>query len=257
MKTNRHSLVIPAAFLTIALFLAGTLPLTAQQSDPAALEIIRRIDAQQTADTSASRISMHVYPNIHSGESRDYYIESFGKGDDVSYMEFIAPRSIKGMKILSTDEEVRVYFPSTGRVRRITGSGRGGSVGGVGGDFSYEDMGGGSLEENYTFSLLSESSSEWALEGLPTDPESSYNRVVFFIDRELDLPVKIEYYTPEDGHRKTMIAENFTVVDGRNTATLITMTNHRELKKTVLKFHSISFDVAVDDKLFNPQRFYR
>ncbi len=257
MKTNSNSRTMPAAVLALALFLTGTLPVAAQQSDPAALKIIRRIDAQQTADTSASRISMHVYPNIHSGESRDYYIESFGKGEDISYMEFVAPRSIKGMKILSTDEEVRVYFPSTGRVRRITGSGRGGSVGGVGGDFSYEDMGGGSLEENYTCSLLRESPGEWVLEGIPTDSESAYNRVVFYIDRDLDLPVKIEYYTPEDGHQKTMTAENFTMVDGRNTSTLITMTNHRELKKTVLKFHSISFDVAVDEKLFNPQRFYR
>jgi hypothetical protein len=161
------------------------------------------------------------------------------------------------MKILSLDEEVRVYFPSTGRVRRLTGSGKSGSVGGLGGDFSYEDMSGGDRVNDYAFTLLSETETEWKIEGVPTDEDISYSKVLFYIDRQKLLPLKIEYFTEEDGHTKTMTADRIEKVSGRHTPMLITMENHEDRKKTVIKVHETDFDVNPPDRYFNPTRFYR
>jgi len=220
--------------------------------------IMERVDAAQYAENSMTKMSMHIYDSIHSNTSRDYYIQSLSrKGDQETFMEFVAPRSIKGMKILSLDEEVRIYFPSTGRVRRITGSGKSGSVGGLGGDFSYEDMSGGDRVSDYEFTLLEESGSQWKIEGIPIDEDISYSRVLFYIDRQKLLPVKIEYFTAEDGHTKTMQADRIEKVSGKFTPMLITMENHEEQKKTVIKVHETDFTVNPPERYFNPTRFYK
>jgi hypothetical protein len=73
-------------------------------------------------------------------------------------MEFVEPRSIKGLKILSIGDDTWLFFPSTGRVQKIAGTSKEDSVQGVGGDFSYEDMGGGTFDENYNFTLVSSDS---------------------------------------------------------------------------------------------------
>lgn len=251
------------ALLSAVLLLAGGLAAGSAQS-PGNTEagkgraIMERVDEAQYAESSMSKMSMHVFDSLGSGDSRDYYIRSLSRGgDEESFMEFVAPRSIKGMKILSLGDEVRVYFPSTGRVRRITGSGKSGSVGGLGGDFSYEDMSGGDRLEDYTFTLLADSASQWTVEGIPADEDISYSRVLFHVDKRKLLPVTIEYFTAEEGHTKTMTAERVEQVSGRYTPMLISMVNHEERKKTVIKVHEIAFDVNPPERFFNPARFYR
>jgi hypothetical protein len=230
-------------------------PQTAAARD--ATEIMRTVEEQQDAETSAMRISMHVYDRLGSDESRDMYIESYGRGEDESYMEFVSPRSIKGLRVQDLDGEVRVFFPSTGRVRRIASGQKSGSVGGVGGDFSYEDMGGGSLLEDYEFTMLREERDAYVIRGVPTDSESSYEHLIYYVEKDRNVVTRVEYYTPEDGHEKTMTADSFERIEGRLVATQITMENHRKHRKTVLRIHDARFDVDLDDRYFNPNRFYR
>ncbi len=251
-------LFLAAALLLITLAAGNSAAQSIDGASQRGREIMKRVDEAQYAESSQSKMSMHIFDSIHSSESRDYYIASISrKGEKESFMEFVAPRSIKGMKILSLDEDIRVFFPSTGRVRRITGSGKSGSVGGLGGDFSYEDMSGGNRIEDYDFTLLSETPDTWKIEGIPTNPDISYSRVLFFVDREKLLPVKIEYYTEKDGHEKTMTADRVERIDGKYTPTLLTMENHEDAKKTVIKVHEIGFDIDPPERYFNPTRFYR
>jgi hypothetical protein len=245
-------------YVAIAVLMVSVVFGAFAQSSDNARTIMERVDEAQYAETSMTKMSMHIYDSINSSDSRDYHIQSLSrKGDKESFMEFIAPRSIKGMKILTLDEEVRIYFPSTGRVRRITGSSKSGSVGGLGGDFSYEDMSGGDRVEDYRFSLLSETGALWKIEAIPSDEDISYSKVVFHIDKQKLLPVKIEYFTEDDGHTKTMSADRIEQVSGRYTAMLITMKNHEEQKKTVIKVHEVQFGVNPPERYFNPTRFYK
>lgn len=222
-----------------------------------ATEVMRRVSEAQDADTAAMRISMHIFDSLETNESRDLFIESYGRGDTESYMEFVAPRSIAGLRIQDLDGEIRVFFPSTGRVRRIASGQKGGSVGGVGGDFSYEDMGGGDLLDEYTFAMVSETGDTWVIRGVPTDPDSSYDYLVYTIEKERLVANRIEYYTEDNGHEKTMTAQTFQTIQGRLLATELTMVNLRKQRRTVLRIHQAAFDVAMDDRLFNPNRFYR
>lgn len=220
-------------------------------------EIMRQVEAGQKAKTTAMRLSMHIFDSLEAAESRDLLIESYGRGESASYMEFVAPRSITGLRILDLDGDIRVFFPSTGRVRRIAGGQKSSSIGGVGGDFSYEDMGGGSLMENYSFSLVEELPDRYIIRGETRDPDSSYSHVLFTVTREPLVVRQIEYFTRARGLEKTMIAEKVQFLQGRQVATVIKMINHRERRRTELRIHQVIFDSPIDDRYFDPNRFYR
>lgn len=222
-----------------------------------AVDIIRRVDEKQATQSSKAKMSMIVYPNAGDKKDyRDFRILSYGKGDDESYMEFIYPKSIQGLRILSLGDDIWAYFSSTGRVRKIAGKSKSGSVGGVGGDFSYEDMGGGSFEESYSFSMLEEGRSEWIIRGVPKKDDISYSKILIYIDKDLYLPLKIEYFKDGD-HTKTLSMEDIKRISGRETATRMEMVNHIENSMTMIIIHEAQYDVPIDSKYFTPSRFYK
>jgi hypothetical protein len=224
-----------------------------------AAEIIRRVDEKARSETSETEMSMIVYPNARDDrDHRDMTVLAYGRGEDDSYMEFLSPRSIRGLKLLSVGDDQWVYFASTGRRRKIAqgSESKKESVRGVGGDFSYEDLGGGSWEEKYLFSIRESDRSGWVLEGRPTRDDSVYDRVAVHVDNAY-LVSKVEYYTEEEGHYKDLILEDVRNIDGRDVATRMTMINHDKRSKTVVLIHDARFDTALDGKYFDPARFYR
>ncbi|TVR93646.1 MAG: outer membrane lipoprotein-sorting protein [Spirochaetaceae bacterium] len=222
-------------------------------------EIMERVEEQRRSESSRSRMTMLVYPDANSERDvREFNIITYGRGQDDSYMEFVSPRSIQGLRVLDLDGATRVYFPSTGRVRNITGRSRSGSVGGVGGDFSYEDMGGGSLLETYgEFQLKEEQGDVYVVSAVPTDPDSSYSRVILYVDKDTYTTSRVEYFENGSEPSKVLTTSRVRVVSGRNVPTEMVMENLERRSRTVIRIHDIAFDGPVDARLFHPNRFYR
>jgi len=104
-----------------------------------ALSIIRKVDEMGKTTTSVVKMSMLTFPYSEDNSNyRDMKVLAYGKGDDDSYMEFISPKSIKGLRILSREGDQWVYFPSTGRVRKIASKSKDKSVQGVGHEAEYD-----------------------------------------------------------------------------------------------------------------------
>lgn len=219
--------------------------------------LMNRIDAKQRSETSWTRMSMSIIPGEGGGSTRGYRIESFGRGESDSYMVFLEPGSIRGLRILEAGDDLRVFFPSTGRVRRITGDGKGGSAGGIGGDFSYEDLGSGSYGEDYRLSLEGSDEAGWVIRGVPTDPESSYTHLLFYVDKQNERVLRTEYFNEEEGHIKTLIFEGYRDIQGVETPSRMEMTNHGTGQKTMVTIEAAQYNLAIDEKYFNPNRFYR
>ncbi len=223
-----------------------------------ALTIVRKVDENQRSDTTKQEQALLVYPSAHNdSDRREFSVLSYGRGNEYSYMEFISPRSIKGLKILSVKEDRWVFFPSTGRVRKIAGESKKQSVQGVGGDFSYEDMGGGTIEEKYNVRFLKEEAGSFLIEGTPKDKDSAYVRVVLYIDKNKYLATKIEYYTKDEGHYKDLLLSDFKVLGGRETATRLEMINIVKERKTAVLVRAVQRDIPIDEKYFKPDRFYK
>jgi hypothetical protein len=54
-----------------------------------------------------------------------------------------------------------------------------------------------------------------------------------------------------------MTADRIEKISGRYSPMMITMENHEDQKKTVIKVHETAFDVDPPQRYFNPSRFYR
>ena len=244
---------------TILVTLLFVLTLSQAYSDDNALSIIRKVDEKQWIETSKSELGMLVFPDAHNEKTvREFKVLSYSRGNEESYMEFLSPRTIKGLKLLSKGDDQWIYFASTGRRRKIASSSQAKkqSVRGVGGDFSYEDLGSGTLEEKYTFTALKNTKNEWILEGKPKKMESVYSRIVVHVEKSNYLVHTIEYFTEEEGHCKDLIMEEVKVISGKETATRMTMINHGRDSKTVVILYWAEYDIPIDEKYFNPARFY-
>ena len=227
-------------------------------ADTEAIRIIREAERRNQSETSKAELSMLVYPDAEdSGNVREFKVISYGKGEEDSYMQFIEPRSIKGLSILSKGGDQWVYFSSTGRVRKIAGKSKKQSVRGVGGDFSYEDLSPGSWEEKYVFRIADQDSRLWVLEGTPKQRDSVYSRIRVSIDKNNYLTNKIEYYTEDEGHYKDLEMGEVRLLGGREVPTRMVMRNYDKNSKTVIITHAMQHDVPIDDKYFNPTRFYK
>jgi len=242
-----------AAFAILAA--AAGLPLAALED---ALAVIREVDKRQRVDTSLTRTDMRIYPDgSNEKDFREFLIEGYERGDSESCREVLEPRSVKGLRILSIGDDTWLYFPSTGRVRKIAGTSRGESVQGIGGDFSYEDLGGGRFEEKYEFRLTSSDSRSWSLEGTPRKPDGVYSRLMIRVSRERYRMESIDYHTDKDGHLKTLAFLEYKLLGGRDTATRLVMTNHRKGSRTVVTILSADYGMPIPDKLLNPTQFYK
>lgn len=249
VKKNRLLL----ALLALGVFFWGLVVLAAEE---AAVDILRRVEEKQAAETSVSQMGMFIYPDAGADEHRGFEVLGYSKGDEEEYMTFKAPRSIKGLTILSKGDDQWIFFPSTGRVRKIASKSKDQSIQGVGGDFSYEDLSAGKWEEKYDFVIAGNTDEQWVLAGTPKK-ESSYSKVTISIDKKKLIIIKVEYYKEKEGHFKDLIMDEIKMLDGRETATRMTMVNYDKNSKTVIVIYDAKYDVEIDDKYFNPTRFYR
>jgi outer membrane lipoprotein-sorting protein len=239
----------------VCLLLAGPLLTAAAQS---AAEIISRVDARQSARTEVAELTMTVFDNANDpGSSRSFRVQSYSRGPEEQVMFFREPRRIAGMAILSRDEGQWVHFPSTGRVRRLSGAAKSRSVSGVGGDFSYADLGSGTWGEDYRFTLRAESAESWTLEGLPRSDDVAYSRLVMSVRKKEYIAERIEFYEEGKDPQKILRVTEIRSFDGRREPARLVMCNPAENSRTELVIHEIAYGTELDDSLFHPRRFYQ
>ncbi len=254
--TFRRPAAGAALLFGLSLLLISAAAAGATSNSPA--EIMQRVDEQRGPDTSRARMIMRIFRDAGSSDyDREVRMLSYGRGTDESHIEFVTPRNIRGLRVLDLDGAIRVFFPSTGRVRNISGTARSGSVGGVGGDFTYEDMGGSGFATDYGgFTMEDDTGDVWIISGVPKDDDSQYSRLVFHIEQDRYVPVRIDYF--ENGTQvKRLDAGRIQNIAGRYVATDLTMHNLAENSRTAIRMQDVEWDVSLDADLFDPNRFHR
>lgn len=227
-------------------------------ADVKADEIIRKVDEAQKSETEVASMTMTVVDDMADpGSSRSFEAETVGRGADESVIVFRSPRRLAGLSILSRDDGQWVYFPSTGRVRKLSGAAKSESVSGVGGDFSYEDLGGGEWGEDYHFTLIDESGDAWVLKGEPRNDEISYSGIEMSVAKADYLPRRIVYYKGSSRPEKILTVEEVREFDGRLRPALMVMENPEKNSRTEISFTSMEFGMPLADERFHPRLYYR
>ncbi|HOX30937.1 MAG TPA: outer membrane lipoprotein-sorting protein [Spirochaetales bacterium] len=217
-----------------------------------AAEILAAVEAAERSETERSTYAMTVRDKAGS---RSYRVRMLSRGSEESLIEFLEPRTVKGLRILSLDDETWAFFPSTGRTRKISGASRSGSVQGVGGDFSYDDLGSGTWSKDYAFAIESESASSWVLAGRSLKPDGSYDRVRMTVDRALLRETSVDFSTPKDGFFKTLSFSGHKSFGGRLMPSRMEMRNPAKGTSTILELEEAVFDEPIDPRWFSPERF--
>ncbi len=180
---------------------------------------------------------------------------------DQSLLLFDSPLDVKGTQFLSLshkqgDDDQWLYLPALKRVKRISAANKGGAF--MGSEFSYEDMGAPEVEK-YTYRYLRDEDYQtrpsFVLERYPVDEHSLYRRQVAWVDKELYIPWKIEYYNRRGEHLKTLTYRKYKKYLGRYWRPgEMEMVNHRSGKTTKLVWTNYRFqDPEVQAGLFSPQ----
>lgn len=255
---NSQIVIISALILVLGVTGAGI------GQDMSGEEVLLRVENA----ISATSARIHLRMELHSqgGSTRERSMQIFMKesnGQSRSLMKFTAPADVEGTAFLALehqdeDEEMYLYMPVLGSVRRIAGSQKNGSF--VGTDFTYNDLtilGGGNYQEDYSAEVLSRDNDKYILKLIPSDDEIQYTYVKMWVPVDTWFPTKIEFFGEQDQKRKVLINEDFEEIDGNRTARKITMKDLENGSKTVLSLSEIQYNVEISDRIFTTRYLQR
>lgn len=246
-------------FLSVAVVILGITVLILS-SNAMALdgeEIINKVDDTLKADTRQSKIQMIIINE--NDQERERTIEIFSKGEGKGLIEFLAPADVEGTSFLTLeengDENMWLYLPTVGNVRKIASHMKTGSF--MGTDFSYNDIsviGGSSYQDDYDSSLEEEVTYQddqcFLLETVPTKEEIGYSKMKMWVRKDDYIPLKLEFYDEEQELLKIMENSNIESIDQHLTPQKITMENVQEGTKTILRLEEVEYDVEIPDNIF-------
>lgn len=185
------------------------------------------------------------------------YSKDYGK-DKKSLMYFKKPADVKGTGFLSFeyDEPSReddrwLYLPALKKVRRISGSSKSDYF--MGTDFTYDDMGDRSVEEDIHRLLKEEPLEEypcWVVESVSRDKSYMYSKKISWIRKDSLIPTKVEYYDRRGTLIKALTVPVQEKINGFWTSVKMVMDNTGKEHKTILEMKEVQYDRGVKDSIF-------
>jgi outer membrane lipoprotein-sorting protein len=222
-------------------------------------EIIQKIDETERVASSEGIFRQTI--TTSSGKKRTLEMKAYSKDrNGKQLMVYTSPKRVKGDKILmlNNGDDIWFYTPKTDRVRHLASHARRQKV--QGSDFSYEDMAGGNIEEDYRYTLVGEEEIDgtkcYQFELVPTKSGPHYSKLVLWADKEKFVTIRIDYY--EEGELlKRLRTHNIKEIDEHWYPMKLVMTNLQEGGETVLETVEIKFDLDLDDGIFTTRNLKR
>lgn len=222
-------------------------------------EIMQKVIDNQNADSSAMDISMNLIDA--NGESSSQHIQILTLNDNditKTITLFLEPAKVRNTRFLTIENENGadnqwIYLPSLRKVKRIASGERDGSF--MGSDFYYSDMSIGNIDDA-VYSIIEEvvfnQKGCWVIESIPTeDSDSSYGRIVSWVDKSTFLTLKIEYYDKDNITQiKELTIEDVKKVDNHWSPGKTTMLTLDTQHKTVLEINQVKYDIPIDSRYF-------
>jgi len=227
-------------------------------------EVLENVEDAIDASSAEIALTMELYNA--AGDKRERSMTIYTEESDNtnrSFMKFTAPADVEGTAFLSLEqsngvEEMYLYMPVLGNIRRIAGSQKNGSF--VGTDFTYNDMtilGGGNYKEDYQSEVLESSETEYVLKLTPTDEEIEYSYTKMWVPTDKWFPTRIEFYGSDTQLQKVLSNEEYEEIEGYWTARKITMENVRDETRTVLQLTEVQYDIDIPDNIFTTRYLQR
>lgn len=223
-------------------------------------DIMVKVD--ERPDGENSKTLMHMILINKKGQARErtvlFYSMDVGK-DSKNLIFFQEPADIKGVGFLSweyedpgRDDDRWLYLPAMKKVKRISGSSKNDYF--MGTDFTYDDMGDRSVDEDIHTLLREETVDEhvcWVVESAPKKTQDEmYSKTVNWIRKDALLPIKTEFYDRMGELLKILTVPEIGKKDGFWTAFRMEMDNIQEKHQTILEIKEVEYNIDIDENLF-------
>lgn len=224
-------------------------------------EIMKKVDTQTVPKDMKSMMKMNLIDKKDNVRQRD--LKNYRLSDEKMIMWFLSPADVKGSCFLKfenddKDDDMWIYLPALGKVRRIASSATNGSF--MGSDFTYEDMGDRNLKD-FTYKLLKEETVDgkqcWVIESKPkSGVTTDYSKIVSWIWKDEYIAVKEESYDKKGTLRKIKTVQ-LTKVKSYWVPEIITMNDLKVSHKTEMVNSDIEVDTGVDVSMFDQNNMTR
>ncbi len=251
---SRHGLLIAIAAL---------LPATGSPEPVSVAELEACMRAKLPALSSVQTVSLrHV---DRTGGERTIEAAIFWKRNDEGLsrvrIQVYAPADDRGSAYLliepaKGDPEMFVYLPEIGRPRRIHPNAASGSLFGT--NFNYADVGriqdiaDGTATERLPDEKLGDTSAAVVAAKLPPGAGFSYTRIVYWVDAERCVPLKIEFQDAAGAVQRRLVADPKQITkEGRGwLVRALALEDLRDQTRTELLVLEIEVEAEIKDSIF-------
>ncbi len=239
-----------------ALIMAAATQLNAQSGR----EIIQMVKDRPDGENRYAEMQLTLIKKNGAKRERKMISWAMDEGKDTKkIMFFTYPGDVKGTGFLTWDYDQKgkeddkwLYLPAMKKTRRISGASSKTDYF-MGTDFTYDDMGGRSVDED-THTLLREETLDgnkcWVVESKPVDNREIYSRKVSWIRQDCHTGVKVEYYDKLNKLHRVMTVQDLQKVEGFWTILKMEMKNVQNGHSTEITVSNPKYDVNVDKSLF-------
>lgn len=220
---------------------------------PSADELLGYVDKNMTFSTRTATIKMTV---TSPQRTRTFVMQTFGRGEDQSAIEYLEPARDKGTKMLRRGDEMWMWMPSVESVQKISGHML--RQGMMGSDLSYEDMmGAAQLRDKYTAKVTGAETKAgvlcWRVELVAKDATVAYPKRVSWIDQKSHIPISQELYAVSGMLLKVWDMGDIKTFDGGRQfpARMVIIDKLKQGTSTTIELTSITFGVALEEETFS------
>ena len=242
------------------LMIAALLCAAAQMDAQTGRDIIQRVKDRPDGNTRYAEMQLTLVKKNGDKRERKMVSWAMDEGKDTKkIMFFTYPGDVKGTGFLTWDydqagkeDDKWLYLPAMKKTRRISGSSSKTDYF-MGTDFTYDDMGGRSVDED-KHTLLREETRDghkcWVVESVPKDPHEVYSRKVTWIRQDSDTGVYCEFYDKLNKLHRVMTVLDLQKVEGFWTVMKMEMKNVQSGHSTQITVSEPKYDIKVDKSLF-------
>ncbi len=242
------------------LMIAAMLCAAAQMDAQTGRDIIQRVKDRPDGNTRYAEMQLTLVKKNGDKRERKMVSWAMDEGKDTKkIMFFTYPGDVKGTGFLTWDydqagkeDDKWLYLPAMKKTRRISGSSSKTDYF-MGTDFTYDDMGGRSVDED-KHTLLREETRDghkcWVVESVPNDPHEVYSRKVTWIRQDSDTGVYCEFYDKLGKLHRVMTVTDLQKVEGFWTVMKMEMKNVQSGHSTQITVSEPKYDIKVDKSLF-------
>ena len=231
-------------------------------AEETAESIMKGVPSKITIETIGTRAKMEIQQN--GTTKAELLVDQYSvqkENDHRTFLEIKAPANVKGTRFLMiakdgvTDQ--RIYLPSLGKVRRITGESEG-TESFLGTDFSYNDISYLQRDSSLdTYKMLREEEYGgvlcYVIEGVPKDTKSEYSKTNVWVEKNTKHLVKIAFYDRKNVLVKIMEMSNYEATQGVDTPRITKMTTIATNTATIIHIIKMQYNMNIPDKIFTPR----